>query len=90
MLCTMQRASSSSAITKRQLNPPAADFNASPAGGVPPLEVFFENLSTGDYDTCKWDFGGGLGSEVCDDPSMIFTEEGDHTVSSTVKGGSWR
>jgi len=65
--------------------PPIADFSASPTGGTPPL-VFFENLSTGDYDTCKWDFGGGLESEECNNPSAIYTEEGDHTISLTLGG----
>jgi ELWxxDGT repeat protein len=63
-----------------------ADFSASPTSGVPPIEVFFDNLSTGDYDTCKWDFGGGLGSEACNNPSVIYTEEGDYTVSLTISG----
>jgi PKD repeat protein len=87
---TVKGASGENTMTKTGYitvyEPVKADFSVSPTSGVPPIEVFFENLSTGNYDTCKWDLGGGLGSDVCNDPSVIYTEENHYTVSLTVKG----
>ena len=73
-------------FVNRKLTQPGADFTASPTSGPPPLKVFFKNLSIGDYDSCKWHFGGAMESDVCHDPSAIYTEEGHYTVSLTVAG----
>ena len=73
-------------FTNTNSNPPVADFNASPAGGVPPLEVFFENLSTGAIDECLWEYGDDVKIEVCDDPSHTYNQPGTFSVSLTVKG----
>ena len=66
--------------------PPKADFSASPETGVPPLEVVFTNLSSGDFDQCLWDFGDGGTSTICDDPEHEFRNEGEYTVTLTVNG----
>jgi len=63
-----------------------ADFEASPLQGVPPLEVAFNNLSTGDFDTCIWDFGDGKTKTMCGDPVHRYRQEGQYTVSLTVSG----
>jgi serine protease len=65
--------------------PPQADFTASPTEGVAPLTVDLENLSSGDYDTCQWDFGDGTTS-VLIDPSHIYETPGEYTVALTVSG----
>ena len=66
--------------------PPTPDFSASPTSGLPPLQVNFTNLSTGEFDECIWDFGNGRIKTSCDNPSTIYRTEGDYTVSLTVKG----
>ena len=67
-------------------DPVAADFSGSPTNGVAPLEVAFTNLSTGDYDTCTWNFGDGNYSYSCGDPSHPYTSDGTYTVSLEVSG----
>ena len=64
-----------------------ADFSGTPTSGGAPLSVNFTNLSSGDYDTCSWDFGDDSTSDSCGDPSHIYTEVGFYTVSLTVSGG---
>jgi len=63
-----------------------ADFAASPVSGLGPLTVAFTNLSTGDYDTCSWDFGDGGTSTDCNDSSHDYTSPGTYTVALTVSG----
>ncbi len=63
-----------------------ADFSASPTIGPAPLVVQFTNLSTGDFDTCTWTFGDGVGSSNCVNPSHEYTTAGTYEVSLTVSG----
>jgi PKD repeat protein len=63
-----------------------AAFGATPTRGVAPLTVDFSNLSTGDYDTCDWDFGDGGTSDSCLDPSYSYVQTGAFTVTLTVSG----
>lgn len=63
-----------------------ADFFGSPTNGIIPLAVLFTNLSTGDYDTCLWDFGDGATSPVCHDPTYVYTSWGTYTVTLTLSG----
>ncbi len=63
-----------------------ANFSANPMYGFDPLDVNFTNLSTGDYDTCLWDFGDGATSNTCGNPSHTYMNLGEHTVSLTVNG----
>lgn len=66
--------------------PSKADFAASPTSGAPPLEVKFTNLSTGDFDTCLWDFGDGGTNNSCDNPRHEYKDEGHYTISLAVQG----
>jgi PKD repeat protein len=66
--------------------PVQADFIASPTSGAAPLSSDFTNLSTGDYDTCAWEFGDGYTSSDCSDPSHDYTSAGIYTVTLTISG----
>jgi len=66
--------------------PPIAGFSGTPNSGNAPLVVGFTNLSTGDFDTCSWDFGDGNTSTDCNDPSNEYIVSGVFTVSLTVSG----
>jgi PKD repeat protein len=66
--------------------PPVASFSAMPTTGTPPLDVHFTNLSTGDYDTCLWDFGDGSTSQSCQDPAHVYIATGAYTVSLSLSG----
>jgi PKD repeat protein len=66
--------------------PVNADFSATPTGGVAPLAVDFSNLSTGDFDTCDWEFGDGGTSDSCLNPSYTYVQTGTFTVTLTVSG----
>ncbi|HNS50786.1 MAG TPA: PKD domain-containing protein [Anaerolineae bacterium] len=63
-----------------------AAFTGYPTQGGAPLLVEFVNSSTGDFDTCAWDFGDGGTSGSCGDPSHTYLTPGDYTVSLTVSG----
>jgi PKD repeat protein len=63
-----------------------ADFSAAPTDGIGPLAVDFTNLSTGDFDSCDWEFGDGGTSNDCNDPSHVYTLSGVYTVTLTVSG----
>ena len=64
----------------------SADFSGTPTVGYSPLTVSFTNLSTGEYDTCEWDFGDGQYSYLCDDQTHEYTSPGVFTVTLTVHG----
>jgi hypothetical protein len=66
--------------------PVNASFTGSPTSGAPPLLVTFTNQSSGDYDTCFWDFGDGGTSDDCSNPGHTYTQAGGYTVSLTVSG----
>lgn len=66
--------------------PAEADFAGSPTTGAAPLLVTFTNQSTGDYDTCDWDFGDGLTSDDCSPAAHAYTAPGTYTVALTVDG----
>lgn len=67
--------------------PVKADFTASPTSGAAPLTVAFTNQSTGDYNTCAWDFGDGAVSDNCNNPSHTYQTDGAYSVKLTVSGG---
>jgi len=67
-------------------SPVVADFSGSPTNGIAPLEVNFTNNSTGDYDTCLWDFGDTTTSSECNPSPHTYTDAGVYTVSLTVSG----
>jgi len=63
-----------------------ADFDTASPSGVAPLTVVFTNTTTGDYDTCTWDFGDGATSNTCDNPTHEYASDGAYTVTLTVSG----
>ena len=50
--------------------PVQADFSGTPTSGIAPLSVDFTNLSSGDFDTCFWNFGDGITSTL-ENPSTF-------------------
>ncbi len=69
-------------------NAPTADFSSNSQSGIAPLSVNFSDLSTG-ATSWNWTFGDG-NSSASQNPTHIYTEAGNYTVSLTVSnaGGS--
>jgi PKD repeat protein len=61
---------------------PAADFIATPATGFAPLNVKFNDRSTGAPNVFSWNFGDG-GTSTQKDPSHVYAAPGTYTVSLT-------
>ncbi|MCD4657987.1 MAG: PKD domain-containing protein [Planctomycetes bacterium] len=66
---------------------PVADFTATPTFGDAPLNVQFTDTSTGQITAWEWDFedDGNIDSND-QNPSNIYTNRGDFTVTLTVTG----
>jgi PKD repeat protein len=64
---------------------PTADFTGSPASGVVPLAVTFEDLSNGTVTSWLWEFGDGATS-TAQDPTHVYLTPGTYTVTLTVEG----
>ena len=62
-----------------------ASFTASPTSGGIPLEVNFNNDSTGIITEYSWDFGDGTTSTE-ENPVKTYTSAGTYTVTLTVTG----
>ncbi|MDA3930873.1 MAG: PKD domain-containing protein [Prolixibacteraceae bacterium] len=62
-----------------------AKFEANIQDGAKPLTVVFTNYSTGFINSCEWDFGDGNYSNNYN-PSHIYTEAGEYSVTLTVAG----
>jgi len=62
---------------------PKAAFSATVESGEPPLDVSFNDLSTGSPTTWSWDFGD-TGGSVEQSPDHQYTLPGSYTVSLTV------
>jgi len=58
---------------------PVANFTASPSSGVIPLDVVFNNMSTGSGLTYQWDLGDNTTS-IMQDPSHTYTSIGTFTA----------
>ena len=69
--------------------PPTASFAATPDTGAAPLNVAFEDTSTGTPTSWSWDFGDTSTSTV-QDPTHTFRNPGTYTVKLTARneGGS--
>lgn len=67
--------------------PVIGDFIGTPTNGVAPLTVAFTNMSTGNYDTCTWEFGDGATNTSCKNPIHTYQFAGVYTVKLTVTGG---
>lgn len=61
----------------------SAEFTASQQSGEGPLEVQFQDLSSGDVKVWQWNFGDGSFSNL-QHPVHEYTEPGKYTVSLTV------
>ncbi|MBN4062467.1 gliding motility-associated C-terminal domain-containing protein, partial [Bacteroidales bacterium AH-315-I05] len=59
-----------------------ADFDADPIQGLEPLEVEFEDESTGTIDSYSWDFQGDTDSSQS--PTYIFQNDGEYNVVLTI------
>ncbi len=62
---------------------PVANFTASPMAGCSPLIVNFQDLSSGNPTSWKWDFGNGNTSTLKNPTATYFTP-GKYTVTLTV------
>jgi PKD repeat protein len=69
---------------------PIADFRAMPKEGEAPLEVYFEDLSSGDLAEWSWDFGdlrsGSDNRSAERNPTHVYKTPGHYTVRLRVKG----
>jgi PKD repeat protein len=62
---------------------PTADFTANERIGVAPFTVMFNDLSTGNPTSWKWDFGDGTTSTE-QNPVHVYEHEGAYDVTLTV------
>jgi PKD repeat protein len=62
---------------------PVADFGATPQSGNLPLAITFQDMSTGNPATWRWDFGDG-GASADRNPSHTYTKAGTYAVKLTV------
>ncbi|MBT7586624.1 MAG: PKD domain-containing protein [Gemmatimonadetes bacterium] len=60
-----------------------AEFVGIPLSGIAPLEVNFEDLSSGDITTYAWDFGDGQTS-IDQHPLHVYQDPGSYAVSLTI------
>lgn len=66
---------------------PQAKFIATPANGLPPLDVQFTDKSTGNISSWEWDLNGdGMIDSTSQDPQYTYEGTGNYTVSLTVIG----
>jgi uncharacterized repeat protein (TIGR01451 family) len=66
--------------------PPTAAFVADPVEGSAPLQVAFTDQSSGDYDTCQWDYGDGTTEAGCAGIAHSYSMPGTYDVTLTVSG----
>lgn len=65
--------------------PVSSDFSANPTSGKGSILTAFTNLSSGDFETCEWQFGDGETSSDCN-PSHEYRFPGIYNVTLTVSG----
>lgn len=68
---------------------PVAAFNVSPASGDAPLDVSFNNVSTGSPTTYAWDYenDGIVDSTAASPPDHVYSVPGTYTPTLTVSNG---
>jgi len=64
----------------------AASFDLNRTEGCVPLIVVFNNTSTGNYQSCNWNFGNGNSSTECS-PVATYTLPGDYVITLTISSG---
>ncbi|MBI1741749.1 PKD domain-containing protein [Candidatus Acetothermia bacterium] len=67
------------------IQPPVADFSASPTSGPAPLTVQFTNRTTGQVTSYVWEFGDGVTSTQTN-PIYTYRLVGVYTVKLTARG----
>jgi hypothetical protein len=60
-----------------------SEFSATPLGGLAPLNVTFDNLSSGSYTSALWTFGDGNTSTALS-PTHLYADPGVYTVTLTI------
>ncbi len=75
----------SSHVQPAVLEPPIADFDASPQQGSSPLKVTFVDSSSGEISDRHWDFGDGQFSSDME-PEHVYSEAGDYTITLAIMG----
>ena len=71
-------------ISEAQLH---ADFVATPDAGCAPLIVNFNDFSSGNPSSWKWDLGNGT-SSILQNPSVTYFNPGQYTIKLVVKNAS--
>jgi len=66
-------------------SPPVADFSADIRSGAAPLQVQFQNTSSGEIDSWLWEFGDGSTSTQAQ-PTHTYMQPGSYQVKLTVAG----
>lgn len=61
----------------------SADFDVSPSTGYNPLTVHFTDLSEGEPNSWKWNFGDGGGS-IMSNPNHTYSKPGKYSVSLLI------
>jgi PKD repeat protein len=69
------------------IEPPVAEFEGNPTTGSAPLQVSFNNLSTGEIEQFHWDFGDGDNSQE-ENPVHEYLAVGNYTVALKVTGSN--
>ncbi|MBN8593616.1 MAG: PKD domain-containing protein [Anaerolineae bacterium] len=72
-------------VSETVQQPPTAAFIPSSNTGNIPLDVTFQNTSTGQFDQVQWDFGDGTTSSETS-PQHTFSVAGNYNVVLTVTG----
>ena len=72
-------------VTVTDVPPPSADFSAGTLGGIAPLEVQFQDASSGDVTAWAWSFGDGATSADAS-PLHTYLAPGTFTVMLTATG----
>jgi gliding motility-associated-like protein len=72
-----------SGLVRAQLS---ASFDLNRTEGCVPLIVVFDNTSTGNFQTCTWNFGNGNSSTECN-PVATYTSPGDYIITLTISSG---
>jgi PKD repeat protein len=64
---------------------PVVSFSATPASGTAPLQVAFDNNTSGRVTSWAWDFGDGATSNL-ENPTHVYSTPGTYTASLTATG----
>ena len=71
-------------VTIVQRPVPLYTLEGSPSG-CPPHTVYFANASTGDYDSLRWDFPGGMPSTTdIPNPEVVYNTPGQYNIQLTL------